>query len=257
MSDFKTLRVMTYNVHSCLGRRGYDSLEDIVEVVKEYNPDILSVQELDVEVGRSRNIDQPKLIAQKLAYSYQYCPARMICQGSFGNAIFSRFPVHAIQAQPLASSAVRPVVDFRQVVRRPRESRSALWVRVEHPLGGIQVINTHLSLLKDTREFQIQHLLGEGWIQKVSQDDTVVFTGDFNLGSGARAYQWLVSILSDAQVDAGQKKPQATFPASSPVRNIDHIFYRGRLQPVHTFVPRVDLTRKASDHLPLIVDFEI
>jgi endonuclease/exonuclease/phosphatase family metal-dependent hydrolase len=118
-------------------------------------------------------------------------------------------------------------------------------------------MNTHLSLLKDVREYQVRELLGEEWLNAIKKDERVILMGDLNLGSNSRAYQWLLSALSDAQVDSGLKKPQKTFPSSSPLRNIDHIFYRGQMCPVHSFVPRVHLTRKASDHLPLIVDFEI
>ena len=47
-----------------------------------------------------------------------------------------------------------------------------------------------------------------------------------------------------------------TFPAVLPVRSLDRIFYRGPLELQHAFASRSKLARQASDHLPLVADFE-
>jgi endonuclease/exonuclease/phosphatase family metal-dependent hydrolase len=257
MREKNMLRVMTYNVHSCLGLRGYNSIDDIVEIVREYNPDVFCAQELDVNVSRSGNIDQPGSIARKLYYHYHFVPARPVRQGFLGSAVFSRFPMENVLASPLAGPARRQRFKVRGMVKRPLESRSAIWVRVDHPLGKLSVFNTHLSLIRATREFQVESLLGQQWLGKVLAEEPLIFCGDLNLDSGSKAYKFLASRLSDAQVGGGHKKPRATFPAIAPMRNIDHIFYKGRIQPAHAFVPKIKLTRKASDHLPVVVDFEI
>lgn len=256
MSEHTNLRMMTYNVHSCLGRKGYDSLEDIIEVIKLYNPDIVCLQELDVHVARSGNMDQPAIVAERLAYHHSFFPARPILHGYFGNAIFSRFPLKNIQSLPLEAGR-KPKIEIRQMINRPQESRSAVWVDIDHPAGIFHVLTTHLSLLRSIRELQIRLLLGEKWMGSIPLAENVIFAGDFNLTSRSKEYQILLTSLSDAQVDCGLKMPRATFPAVTPLRNIDHICYRGRMQPIHTFVPRIRLTRKASDHLPVVVDFDI
>lgn len=257
MLEKKMLRVMTYNVHSCLGSRGYDSLDDIVEIVREYNPDVLCTQELDVYVSRSGDIDQPGAIARKLDYHYYFVPARSIRQGFLGSAVFSRFPMETVQAGALEEPAHRKRVKIQRMIKRSLESRSAIWICVDHPAGRLNVFNTHLSLFRVVREFQVESLLGHEWLGKAPAEEPLVFCGDLNLDSGSKAYKFLASRLSDAQVDSGHKKPRATFPAVAPLRNIDHVFYKGRLQPVHAFVPKIKLTRKASDHLPVVVDFEM
>ena len=38
---------MTYNVHRCVGRGGYDSIDDIAVVCAETRPDLIALQELD------------------------------------------------------------------------------------------------------------------------------------------------------------------------------------------------------------------
>jgi endonuclease/exonuclease/phosphatase (EEP) superfamily protein YafD len=47
-----------------------------------------------------------------------------------------------------------------------------------------------------------------------------------------------------------------TFPASMPLRPLDQVFYRGDLRVVGAFAGHTQLARQASDHLPLVVDFE-
>ena len=47
-----TLRVMTYNVHSCVGMDGKLDAERIARVIARARPDVVALQELDV--GRAR-----------------------------------------------------------------------------------------------------------------------------------------------------------------------------------------------------------
>jgi endonuclease/exonuclease/phosphatase family metal-dependent hydrolase len=47
-----------------------------------------------------------------------------------------------------------------------------------------------------------------------------------------------------------------TFPAAA-LRNLDRVFFRGAVHARETFVGHTALARRASDHLPVIVDFEI
>ncbi len=48
-----------------------------------------------------------------------------------------------------------------------------------------------------------------------------------------------------------------TFPAVRPMRPLDRVYYRGNLRCHHCFRSRVHLAQQASDHLPLIAEFEL
>ncbi len=48
-----------------------------------------------------------------------------------------------------------------------------------------------------------------------------------------------------------------TYPAALPARPLDRIFYRGDLSGAHAFASRSKLARQASDHLPLVADFQL
>ena len=48
-----------------------------------------------------------------------------------------------------------------------------------------------------------------------------------------------------------------TFPAAAPLRRLDRVFYRGDIQAAGAFAGHTQVARRASDHLPLIVDFDL
>ncbi|MBP9865738.1 MAG: hypothetical protein KBC91_04970, partial [Candidatus Omnitrophica bacterium] len=54
----KTLRVLTYNVHGCVGLDGKNSPERIARVIARQGADVVAMQELDVGRHRSGNIHQ-------------------------------------------------------------------------------------------------------------------------------------------------------------------------------------------------------
>jgi endonuclease/exonuclease/phosphatase family metal-dependent hydrolase len=80
--------------------------------------------------------------------------------------------------------------------------------------------------------------------------------GDFNALPWSAAYRRLRKRLRDAQL-CRAAFPRPTFPAKAPMLRIDHVFVSERIEVCKIEVPRTALTRIASDHLPLIVDFRI
>ncbi|HEU5118833.1 MAG TPA: hypothetical protein VFT74_19730, partial [Isosphaeraceae bacterium] len=48
-----------------------------------------------------------------------------------------------------------------------------------------------------------------------------------------------------------------SFPASMPVAALDKLFHRGGITIERIHLPRTKLTLRASDHLPLVVDFTL
>jgi endonuclease/exonuclease/phosphatase (EEP) superfamily protein YafD len=48
-----------------------------------------------------------------------------------------------------------------------------------------------------------------------------------------------------------------TFPSYAPTAGLDKIFYRGPLRRLHVYRSRLKSAKIASDHLPLIAEFEI
>jgi endonuclease/exonuclease/phosphatase family metal-dependent hydrolase len=82
--------------------------------------------------------------------------------------------------------------------------------------------------------------------------------GDFNATARTLAHRILAASLANAHRLKPPKEPRAaTFPARMPVLRIDHVFVSVGITVRSVRVGASPLARVASDHLPLIMDFEI
>jgi endonuclease/exonuclease/phosphatase family metal-dependent hydrolase len=243
-------RILTYNVHRCLGIDGRLSPARIAEVIASCEPDIVALQELDVGRARTGHVDQARSIAQHLAMEFHFHPALTVEEERYGDAILTALPVRLVKAGALPGLPHRPRL----------EARGALWVAVG--LGGgaeLQVLNTHLGLRAAERAVQVEALLGGGWLgHPECRGRPAVLLGDLNAVPRSRAYARLAGRLRDAQRTLpGRHRPLPTFPARWPMLRIDHAFLGEGVEALRAEVPRGTPERIASDHLPLVVDLRI
>ena len=71
-------RLLTYNVHRCVGVDRKLDVSRIAAVIAEHEPDIVCLQELDVGRARTGFVDQARAIAEQLAMSYHFHPAMRV-----------------------------------------------------------------------------------------------------------------------------------------------------------------------------------
>jgi endonuclease/exonuclease/phosphatase family metal-dependent hydrolase len=240
-------RILTYNVHRCLGTDGQLSPARIADVIAAYEPDVVALQEVDVGRARTGGVDQAHAIALALGMHMHFHASMRVHQEEYGNAILTRRPSHLVKAAALPGLAKKPAL----------EPRGALWASVN--IGGtdVQVINTHLGLRRHERLAQIDALLGPHWLGHRSCREPVILLGDFNASPRSRAYQRLTSHLWDAQAAPQLARPKATFPSRLPMLRIDHVFVSRSVRVLRVETVRTPLARVASDHLPLLVEFQI
>jgi endonuclease/exonuclease/phosphatase family metal-dependent hydrolase len=238
------IRVMTYNTHSCGGTDGRVSPRRIARVIERHGPDIVALQELDLGRRRSRAEDQATIIANMLGLHLVFCPTITRGDEHYGHALLSRWPIEIVRRGflPGAPGGWWP------------EPRSALWARILLGARRINVITTHLGLGTQERHVQMQALLGSEWVRAVPPDEDVILCGDFNAMPGSPPYALAAAQMRDVQVGLEEHRPLRTFSSWRPFARIDHIFVSAGLIPQRALVPRGDLTRVASDHLPLIAD---
>ena len=93
-----TIRIMTYNVHACVGTDGKTSPDRIARVISRHKPDIVALQELDMGRRRTGREDQPQLIANALEMVYHFHPSMIIGHERYGNAVLSRYSMELIRA---------------------------------------------------------------------------------------------------------------------------------------------------------------
>lgn len=234
------LRVMTYNVHSCRGSDRRLLPERILAVIQSAAPDVVALQELDVGQNRSQALDQAAFLAEGLRMQFHFAAARACDGGHYGNAVLTRLPIVA------SHSAALPQLD------EVCEPRVAQHVRLDSPLGTLEVFNVHLGLSRQERRLQVGTLVGSDWLRSPTLGDRVVLCGDFNAIPSSYVYRSLSRGLRDAQ--KGRARP--TFPALFPVLRLDHIFVGPGLRVRESRVLKTRLARVASDHRPLVADLE-
>lgn len=243
----ETIRVMTYNVHSCVGADGKLSPARIAKVISGLNPDVVALQEVDVRRPRTQSIDQAHEIAKFLEMEFHFHPAITVEEEQYGNAVLSRWPMKLVKAE--AYPCIRS--------RRRLEPRGAIWVEILFGDRRLQLINTHFGLGFRERWTHVDHLLGENWIGGAASQMPLVVCGDFNTLPISPVYHKLARRLVDTQRGNSSGRPYGTWFGHFPIGRIDYIFASHGIKVVATTVPRNDLTRRASDHLPLAADLEI
>ena len=242
-----TLRVMTYNVHSCVGMDGKLDVERIARVIARARPDVVALQELDVGRARTRAMDQAHLIARYLEMAFHFHPALHIEEERYGDAILTHLPQRLVKAGPLPGLASRPLL----------EPRGALWVAIELHGREIQVINTHLGLHPRERMAQVAALLGNDWLAHEQCREPVILCGDFNALPSSSVCRRLAGPLKDVHTEAQHHRPKGTFSGRFPTVRIDHVFISPGLEVSGIEVHGSELARVASDHLPLLAELSI
>ncbi|MET0273359.1 MAG: endonuclease/exonuclease/phosphatase family protein [Phenylobacterium sp.] len=240
-------RIVTYNVHRCVGNDRRLDVARIAEVLARLEPDIVALQELDVGRRRTGHVDQAHEIAQRLDMACHFHAALKVEEELYGDAILTAYPEHLIQVGPLPG--------------HPRiaqlEPRGALWVEVEIEGQWVQVINTHLGLVPREQQIQATNIAGPSWVEHPRCRGPKILLGDFNATATSVVYRTLTANLKPARQLAPKKTPTSTYPSQLPVLRIDHVFVSPEIVVRDVFCPFDPLVRVASDHLPLVMDFDL
>jgi endonuclease/exonuclease/phosphatase family metal-dependent hydrolase len=242
-----TLKVMTYNVHGCVGMDGRLSPSRISEVISQYEPDIVALQELDVGRQRSGKEDQAMLIAEYLNMDHHFHASLQLAEESFGDAILSSYPMQLIKKDALSRNS-----NFYFL-----EPRGALWVEVNFNSQPIQIINTHLGLNSKERMLHAKELIDNKWLAHPQCKGSVILCGDFNALAYSGAFKILQGTLSSVQTRKGRIRHKGTWFGRYPVACLDHIFISTNIEIVRVEVCDSHLARLASDHRPLIAEIKI
>jgi len=243
---------MTYNTHGCVGSDGQCRPERIAEVIRRQAPDVVCLQEIDVGRGRSGKLDQARRIAELTSLSPHFTSARNAEEGRYGNAILSHHPYE------LRAEGMLPV--------RRGELRAAQWLELSLEDGPLDIVNTHLSLHFFERLAQCRALFSDCDAPPSASHpapftalrgglERVILCGDFNAGALSPSYFVLRRRLRDAQ--RAWSTPRATWPARFPLLRLDHVWIGKDIGVAGVTVPCDALTKRASDHLPIVADLVI
>jgi len=236
------MRLLSYNIHKGIGGRDRRyRLERIIGVIESENPDIVCLHEVDRNVKRSRFNNQPKIFAEYFNMQESLYQLNVkLKTGGYGNLILSRWSFLSQHQISLTNTW--------------RKSRGAQIVVIDSPEGAFQLVNFHLGLAEKERHWQIDHLLTHQLFQEGSGYPTLI-VGDTNdwrntLGKGQFSQHDFAEITHPPS-------KYRSFPAYMPVGTLDKAFIRGEIGVRHAKLCRSKLSREASDHLPLVIDFHL
>jgi endonuclease/exonuclease/phosphatase family metal-dependent hydrolase len=236
------MRLLSYNIHKGIGGRDrLYRLQRVLDVIEAANPDLICLQEVARNSPRSHFDDQPKLLTE-----YFNAPAHVFQQtvhlknGGYGNLILSRWPLLA-----------KHQVSLRLNTKKPR---GAQLVVVDTPEGPLHLVNFHLGLSDNERCWQIDHLLNHHLFRESASLCTIL-VGDYN--------DWRNRLHRGSLREGGFEQITTpisrfrSFPATLAMGSLDKAFFRGDLLVRSAHVVRNPMSRRASDHLPLLIDFHL
>jgi endonuclease/exonuclease/phosphatase family metal-dependent hydrolase len=232
--DDVTLTVLSYNIHHGEGTDGVFDLERIAQVILDSEADLVALQEVDVNTGRSSGVDQASELARLTGMTAYFGEAIPYDGGSYGDAVLSRLPVSSHQNWMLPAEP-------------NHEKRVAVSVVAELPNGqNVRFIGTHLDHTSNPsdRVAQAKKLLELAFPEGKDSPGTLLL-GDMNAQPGSEPMRLLMESFDSAAPDG-----TPSFPSDEPVRAIDWVLYAPRdlwkvelVEVLHAPI--------ASDHAPL------
>ncbi|MBD0293069.1 MAG: endonuclease/exonuclease/phosphatase family protein [Jiangellaceae bacterium] len=237
------MRAVTFNIHHGVSTDGQLDLERIQSLIEELRPDVAGLQEVDRRFAeRSGFVDQARALSRRLSMRLAYGAALDLDpvesgqpRRKYGNAVLSRFPIVGRQNTLLPrTAAVEPRALLRATVQLDDER--------------VDVYVTHLEA----------HDRAQRTLQAAAVATTIaergapcVLVADLNAEPDDAEIAAINAVLEDAwRVGRGTGR---THPAHEPRRRIDVVMHSGELRPTSASV----VATTASDHRPVIVDFDV
>lgn len=293
------LRVMSWNIAYAYGPNSdnekfhplppntmNDHLQQIADVIRKYNPDIVFLQEVDFDAARSDHVNQLARLAQMTGLEYA-APA-VIWQANYvpypywppqdqfgkinsGGAVLSRYPIQS-----------------NKIVRLPKPSNNPFWynmfylfrfsqiVQVDIRGTNVNFINNHLEAYDIDNRTQQAYELKQLVTDSSERTPLAVFGGDLNTVpynakkksnfandskddyNGDTSLNILMSIKGFREMVPladyyKSENKYFTFPSQKPDRRLDYLFVNSKY-PIMDY--GIIKAGTASDHLPVYVDLK-
>ena len=235
------MRFVLYNIRYATGPKAHGfvrpsnrNLGRITGFLRDLQPDLVGLVEVDYGSYRTGRKNQVELLAESLGHYHSYST-------KYGQRSFWRHvPVLNRQGNAfLARDRIRNETFhfFEKGMKR---------LVIELELEHVVVYLVHLSLGARTRHQQLRDLYD---LVKKTRKPCIV-AGDFNMLWGEREIDLFLAAtgLQNANSDG-----LPTYPSRRPDRHLDFVLHSREIEVRDFQVPRVPF----SDHLPLVVDFNV
>ena len=240
------MRFLLYNI--CYGTHGnqkklpllgilgrtHNHLDEIIEFIKDIDPDVVGLVEVDNGSYRSSRECQVEKIANELGHFHSYCSKyatdsrwqRIPIYNKQGNAFLAKDTIHGEKYHYFERGMKKLVIELE--------------------LEQVTFFLVHLALGYKARQEQLLHL----YHMMRETRRPYILAGDFNAFLGEKEIQLLQAATGLKNADP---KLRPTHPSNNPKRHLDFILHSPEINVKKFWIPDVQL----SDHLPLVIDFEV
>ena len=236
------LRVATYNVHKCRGMDRRVRPDRIVDVLREFDADIIALQEVvSLEGGRPEE-DQARFVADQLGFHFAFGENRLHRGGRYGNVVLTRLPIENYCNYDISAGG--------------RERRGCL--RTDISFGGntVHIFNVHFGTRFFEQRRQARRLINEEIVTDRALCGPRIVLGDFNEWLRGSVTSTLTAHLDKANVRRNLRRSR-TFPGAFPLFRLDNIYFERSLHLRRLYRHKSRVALVASDHLPLIADLSV
>lgn len=229
------MKVASYNIHKCRGVDGLVRPDRIVAVIKEIGADLVALQEVDRRIGARTGLLDAEMIKAETGLQLLVQSDVTDGHGWHGNALL-------VRGEPLHYHRTR--------LRLPGiEPRGAVFAELDLGGGHFRVIAVHLGLLRRSRIAQAKALL-DAFVDLKPMP--TILLGDFNEWRRVRR-----SALEALEPVFGSLPVLSSFPSRLPFFPLDRILDWPPGLITHFSVHDTPMSRKASDHLPLVAQVNL
>lgn len=243
------MRLLLYNirygvglgssVHWPLPGAGYllgnrRNLDRIIQFIRDQDPDLVGLVEVDTGSIRSRKVNQAEEIARAIGhYSVYQCKYGLESLNQLlpivrkqGNAFLAAPRIHGERFHYFEKGIKRLIIELE--------------------LDDCAIFLVHLSLKYRHRQAQLRYLHD----LVTATEKPVIIAGDFNTFWGEHE---IYLFMKAAKLKSANMTGQPSYPSHSPRKELDFVLYGEGISVTNFRIPRVSF----SDHLPLVCDFEV
>jgi len=241
-------KVITLNMCHGDNNNGIIDVINQSNVIKEYNSDLILLQEVDICTERSHYKNQLAEFKKNVGLEYSCFGSNIVYkEGWYGNAILSRYPI--VSSENYISNGTE----------YSKETKGMLHAEINVNGKYINVFNTHLPVYDKERIFLTKSIVNMMKRNDISGD--MILGGDLNLGviplgnhrydiENCKSYEEFENIKTMFE---SPDFTDNTWPTSNPIASIDKIMHSGNIKLNE--IKRLNV--EISDHYPVFAEFTI
>lgn len=246
------IKFLHYNIAACRNYETPDAVsvkpERTLDVIKSFDADIVTLNEVDRNTERSGKTDQPKFFADAMGYNYYFAPAIDLQGGNYGIALLSKYEI-------VSAEFIR-IPDSHDKNGNLLERRVIIVAILNVNGNNMRVMMSHYGLSPEEQTKAVELTLNE--LSKSTLP--TIFSGDLNMHPDNPLIEKLAANMTDT-VFLFDSKP-ITFPSADYIpsaegengkEKIDYIFTHGNIKAEYAEVPEIHV----SDHRPYYCELSL